>query len=114
MPYKAKTPCKHPGCPNLTDKGYCEEHIKEHNREYNNWHRGYKSSERYDYRWRKIRARYVSSHPLCEMCLKEGRYVPVSEVHHIKPKSEGGSDDFENLMSLCHSCHMKMHNIKSI
>lgn len=26
MPKKSKKPCKHPGCPNLTDGKYCEEH----------------------------------------------------------------------------------------
>lgn len=109
MPYKAKSPCRYPGCSKLASGGYCEEHKKIHNKEYNEWHRGYKSGERYDWKWRKIRAKYVKAHPLCEMCLEEGRLVPVTEVHHIKPKNEGGSDDFENLMSLCHSCHQKIH-----
>ncbi len=112
MPYKAKSPCRHPGCGKLASGGYCEAHKKIHNKEYNDWHRGYKSGERYDWKWRKIRARYVKAHPLCEMCLEAGRLVPVAEVHHIKPKSEGGSDDVENLMSLCHSCHMKIHGVK--
>lgn len=26
MPRKSKRPCSHPGCPNLTDSKYCEEH----------------------------------------------------------------------------------------
>jgi len=112
MPYKAKHPCGHPGCPNLTDKGYCKEHQKEYNAEYNNFHRGYKSSERYGSAWRKIRARYVKEHPLCERCLKEGRLVPVQIVHHILPKAEGGSDDFGNLMSLCQGCHNKVHGLR--
>jgi 5-methylcytosine-specific restriction protein A len=43
------------------------------------------------------------------MCLKEGRYVAVEEVHHIKPLSQGGTHAESNLMSLCQSCHMKIH-----
>ena len=58
MPYKAKSPCRYPGCNKLATGGYCEEHKKIHNKEYNDWHRGYKSGERYDWKWRKIRAKY--------------------------------------------------------
>ena len=71
--------------------------------------RGYDGHKRYGTQWRKIRTRYVHKHPFCEMCMKEGKYVPVEEVHHIKPISEGGTNDESNLMSLCHSCHEKIH-----
>ena len=40
-------------------------------------------------------------------------YVPIDaklEVHHIKPVCEGGDDSPENLISLCHDCHMKRHH----
>jgi hypothetical protein len=30
-------------------------------------------------------------------------------VHHITPVSDGGSDDDENLRTLCPSCHRKAH-----
>jgi 5-methylcytosine-specific restriction protein A len=30
-------------------------------------------------------------------------------VHHIVPLSEGGSNEEKNLMSLCRSCHEKIH-----
>lgn len=109
MPYKPKKPCGHPGCPQLTDRDYCPEHEAQHRKEYNRYRRGYDSSARYNSEWRKIRKRYASEHPLCEKCLEQGKYVPVQEVHHILPKSEGGSNDFENLMSLCRSCHNKIH-----
>ena len=35
--------------------------------------------------------------------------VPVEEVHHIKPLSEGGTHDAENLISLCKYHHSKIH-----
>jgi 5-methylcytosine-specific restriction protein A len=81
-------------------------------RHYDTFTRGYSTGKRYGRQWRKIRTRYVRKHPLCERCLLEGRYVPVEEVHHIVPLSEGGSNDESNLMSLCHSCHEKMHKRK--
>jgi 5-methylcytosine-specific restriction protein A len=112
MPRKPKRPCRYPGCPRLTDHTYCEEHEKMMQRHYDTFTRGYSTGKRYGRQWRKIRTRYVRKHPLCERCLLEGRYVPVEEVHHIVPLSEGGSNDESNLMSLCHSCHEKMHKRK--
>jgi 5-methylcytosine-specific restriction protein A len=44
------------------------------------------------------------------MCLKEGRLTPVQEVHHILPVSKGGTHARDNLMSLCQSCHTKIHH----
>lgn len=31
-------------------------------------------------------------------------------VHHITPKSEGGSDEMDNLITLCEDCHNKRHS----
>lgn len=111
MPRKPKRPCRYPGCKNLCEDGeqYCNEHRKIEEKNYESFSRGYQANRRYGYKWKKIRDRYVSKHPLCERCLLEGKYVPVEEVHHIIPLSEGGSNDESNLMSLCRSCHEKIH-----
>ena len=34
------------------------------------------------------------------------------EVHHIIFRSQGGSDDADNLITLCHTCHKKLHDGK--
>ena len=109
MPRKPKRACKFPGCPNLTCGEYCNAHTKIARDNYNRLERSPDVNKRYGREWRIIRARYVALHPLCEMCLKEGRLTPVEEVHHKKPVSQGGTNDFENLMSLCQSCHTKIH-----
>ncbi len=109
MPYKPKRPCRYPGCSRLTDGTYCEEHQKLMDQHYEHFVRGYDGNKRYGPQWRKIRTRYVKKHPLCEMCLKEGRFVPVEEVHHIVPLAEGGTNDESNLMALCRSCHERIH-----
>ncbi|NVK23858.1 MAG: HNH endonuclease [Gammaproteobacteria bacterium] len=31
------------------------------------------------------------------------------ELSHIKPKSEGGSDDYKNLVLLCAHCNAELH-----
>lgn len=110
MPTKPKRPCRYSGCPRLTDGVYCEEHAKLMKSHYEHFSRGYNSGERYDSVWRKTRNRYIAQHPLCEMCLKQGRMTPADEVHHIKPVSHGGGSEFSNLMSLCRSCHTKIHH----
>lgn len=72
--------------------------------------RGTPAQRGYDRRWRKVRKHKLRMDPLCEVCLREGYVVPATEVHHIVPISEGGEVyAYENLMSVCHSCHMKIH-----
>ena len=109
MPKKPKRPCSYPGCPKLTDGRFCYEHQKQENQRYEKYDRSPEMKKRYGRAWKRIRDRYVHKHPLCEQCLKEGRYVAVEEVHHIVPLAEGGSNDESNLMSLCRSCHEKIH-----
>lgn len=109
MPTKPKRPCKYPGCANLTDGSYCDEHVKTARQNYERYARGYDSHERYGSAWRKIRGRYLAAHPLCEKCAEAGRYVKAALVHHVRPIADGGTHDEANLLSLCVSCHEKMH-----
>ncbi len=80
-----------PGCPNLTDGQYCKEHEAAARRQYNKYERSADVNKKYGRAWKRIRDRYAAAHPLCEMCLKEGRLTPVDEVHHIVPISQGGT-----------------------
>ncbi len=32
------------------------------------------------------------------------------ELHHIIPLAAGGTNDYYNLINLCHDCHMKLHH----
>lgn len=109
MPYKPKHPCSWPGCPELTDSRYCPEHKKMANKHYEKYRRDPKTKSRYGKAWQLAKKRYRSRHPLCEMCLAQGRAVPMDHVHHILPLSQGGTHDESNLMSLCKSCHSKIH-----
>ena len=31
------------------------------------------------------------------------------EYHHVKPQSEGGADEADNIILLCHDCHTRHH-----
>ena len=92
MPYKPKRPCAYPGCGRLAESGqYCAEHQKEMNKHYNRYERDPASNKRYGRAWKRIRDRYIKSHPLCEECEKQGKLTPAEEVHHILPLSRGGT-----------------------
>ena len=36
----------------------------------------------------------------------------ILEFHHLIPLSEGGSDDYDNIILLCASCHATVHGRK--
>lgn len=109
MPRKPQRPCSYPGCPRLCEGRFCDEHSKQEAKHYNHYERDPETVKRYNGEWRKIRRRYASVHPLCEECLKVGRYTPTQVVHHILPLREGGTNAEGNLMSLCHCCHGRIH-----
>lgn len=107
-PRKPKRPCSHPGCPNLTDGRFCEQHEKEEARRYETYDRDPAVKKRYNRTWRRIRDQYIAEHPLCEQCEMNGKLTRAEEVHHKKPLSEGGTHDKSNLMALCKSCHSEI------
>lgn len=109
MPRKPKKPCSYPGCPELIEDGsYCKKHQRDVNRYYEKYRRDPLTKKRYGSKWRKIRNRYINNNPLCEECLKDGRFTKAEEVHHILPLRRGGNHDESNLMALCKSCHSKI------
>jgi len=106
---KPKKPCAYPQCPNLTDTRYCPEHQRLVNQHYNKYQRDKKHGKRYGSSWEKISKAYRRANPLCEQCKSEGKLVPAELVHHIKPLADGGTNDPDNLESLCWSCHSRHH-----
>lgn len=110
MPRKPKQPCAYPGCPRLSDGRYCEEHRKLVAQNYERYSRAPDVHRKYGSRWKRIRDHYAAAHPFCERCFANGILTPVDEVHHIVPVSRGGTHDPANLMSLCRSCHNKIHH----
>lgn len=108
MPYKPKRPCSHLGCPKVTDGRFCDEHAKQEARRYERYDRDPAAKKRYGRTWKRIRDRYIATHPLCQQCEKHGQIKPAEEVHHIKPLSQGGTNDVSNLMALCTSCHSEI------
>ena len=109
MPRRAKLPCRHPGCPNLTEAGspYCEQHRTAHPNSMVSGVRPSAAKRGYGHRWQKAREIYLHKHPLCERCKEEGRYVMATVVDHIYPH-QGNQKlfwDENNWQALCKRCH---------
>lgn len=67
-------------------------------------------------KWKALRAWYFSHHPLCEICLAEGKIVSAEDVHHKDSfNNYCGNERIEkafdpnNLMSLCKKHHAELH-----
>lgn len=109
MPYKPKKPCRHPGCPELTNEVFCEKHKKEDNRVYNLYKRDELSRTFYKTAiWKATREKKLHINPFCEECQKIGKFIKGKIVDHIIPIKQGGAPyDLENLQTLCWSCHSR-------
>lgn len=63
--------------------------------------------------WEKVLGRrmcYICSRRDMNGHKKTGKNgVTGLELHHIKPRSFGGTNEYDNLLPLCHKCHKKVH-----
>lgn len=60
----------------------------------------------------KVLKQYAIDHPYCE--IPNCNEPPYMGPHHIKYRSEGGSDVEENLIELCFGHHTKGHQNKRL
>jgi 5-methylcytosine-specific restriction protein A len=59
----------------------------------------------YDRKWQNAYGIYITLHPWCEKCLKQGKRTKAEIVDHIVPLKDGGERlDPRNMQSLCRSC----------
>ena len=104
MPKAPKRPCRHPGCPNLCDKGvYCSQHMVFSSDRM----RGGADARGYNAEWRIARKAFLQKHPLCAECGKAGKLTPATVVDHIIPH-RGNKRlfwDEHNWQPLCKDCH---------
>lgn len=60
----------------------------------------------YGWDWEKKRLEILERDKgLCQPCLKGGFTALAKQVDHIVPKASGGTDDDDNLQSICLACH---------
>lgn len=105
-PMRPKRPCNKAGCTTLTSDRFCPSHTKTHQQAQDKW-RGSSAQRGYGHAWRKARAGYLRSHPLCEHCKDKGVRTAANVVDHIVPHC-GDQDkfwDYDNWQALCKTCH---------
>jgi len=110
MPYKPRKPCAHQGCPALTANRYCYAHQKAEAKRYNHYDRDPDTNKRYGRTWKQIRAAFLTANPLCVICQRTGRLTPATLAHHKVKVTDGGTNDWRNLMALCLECHSRLHS----
>ena len=78
MPIAPPKPCSHHGCGALVrdGSGYCAAHLQAKHqavkieRQQAEKDRGTSTQRGYGYKWQKLRASYLASHPMCVECRK--------------------------------------------
>jgi len=69
-------------------------------------HWAYQKGFNYEFSSRREAVLYRDKYT-CQICGKKHTRL---EVHHIVYKSQGGTDDENNLITLCEDCHSKVHD----
>ena len=72
--------------------------------------RGTAAQRGYDARHRRWRRAVLARHPICQMCLKQGKTISATVADHIEPLDPrnpraGNWSVEENGQGLCHACH---------
>lgn len=101
--------CRSVACKELhrNANGYCEQHQEQaaawvNSRKKSATDRGYGAA------WRRLRSRVLKRDGWlcrCSECVATGRIKEASEVDHIIPKFEGGTDELSNLQAINVECH---------
>lgn len=112
MALRPKTICNWAGCGKTIDQGrYCQKHEELFQAQENKRKsiRNADYSRMYSWNWRKYSQNYIKAHPLCRICLEDGKIIPATEVDHIIPH-KGDKDLFwaeDNHQALCKPCHSR-------
>ena len=99
-PTAPASPCSQPGCFALVAAGgRCPVHRPKP------WQRPPTSTTQrgYGWRWQQLRKQVLQEEPACRLC-----GALSSEVDHIIPKRDGGTDARSNLRGLCTRCHQRI------
>lgn len=68
--------------------------------------RGNRHQRGYGSTWDKLRRDVLQRDcGLCVPCKARGHVTTATQVDHITPKADGGTDDLSNLQAICRECH---------
>lgn len=93
----------------VLETGTFDPHLmKDNSLHYRKW--GYQKGANYGFENTKAKVLNRDSYT-CQHCKGKSKDSKL-EVHHIIFRSNGGSDEEDNLITLCHTCHYKLHHNK--
>ncbi|KMQ75291.1 HNH endonuclease [Marinobacter subterrani] len=110
MPARPLKPCCAPQCSELVrGQRYCDrhQHLAKQRDPVKDRERGSSAKRGYGNKWKKARLTFLSYHPLCTECDRQGRTTAATDVDHIVPH-RGDPKLFwsqSNWQALCRSCH---------
>ena len=109
MPVRTQRPCRAQGCRQLhrNRNGYCDAHAQVAAEKAKAWATR-KGSGRGGRPWRRKRDQVLERDGhlcQCDDCRKAGRIREATEVDHIVPLAQGGTDHPDNLAAINHDCH---------
>jgi 5-methylcytosine-specific restriction protein A len=114
MPPKPLRACTRQGCKAHSSDGsnYCAAHKPKPRSGWASYHKEVNGSSRhkagYGSGWDKLRAAVLNrDRHLCVPCYKLGLFTMATAVDHIQNKASGGTNDINNLQSICYSCHKR-------
>ncbi len=94
-------PCRYPACPSYAASGgFCTDHAKNATPQHRQKQKDFYAATS----WRSIRARVLAERPVCEICGEAW----ATEVHHRVKKTDGGTEEDDNLQALCKPCHSRL------
>ena len=104
--------CVAPSCKEIVrdSTSRCEKHkftAKKDKNKLRELRGGRRNSKVYDSsRWRRLSNKKRTVTPFCEMCEVDGVTLVADVTDHIIEIEDGGNQyEWDNLMSLCHTCH---------
>ena len=102
MPQRPPRRCTQTGCRETINGrlSRCPDHAIQDTRA-SAHHRGYGSE------WKRLRAICLKQNPYCVACAERGELTRATDLDHIIPRSQGGTDDPSNLQPTCHPCHSR-------
>lgn len=75
------------------------------------WSKESSAARGYGHQWRKLRAVILARDMhlcQCDKCAQRSVPLVATDVDHILPKAQGGTDDEQNLRALNRECHKRI------
>lgn len=108
MPLSAPKPCSVCGVLVHGGAGRCEQHRFTATGRFGDKARGSRHQRGYGTAWDKLRRLVLQRDcGICQPCAKEGMVHVGTEVDHRVPKEQGGTDDLDNLQTICAARHRR-------